>query len=76
MTSRQAGYVYEMQGPEFAGLNFEDGLEVIRKKFTDRMRWVWGYDHMADFNEVRDRLGLGEDKKTGVGIQRSGMVSA
>ena len=58
ITSRQAGEVYEMQGPDFEGLTFEQGLQVIHDKFRDRMRWVWGHDLEADFNTVRDRLGL------------------
>jgi salicylate hydroxylase len=59
MTSRQAGYVYEMQGPEFEGLTFEEGLRVIHDKFRDRMGWIWGHDLEADFNETKARLGLG-----------------
>ncbi|OIW23937.1 FAD/NAD(P)-binding domain-containing protein [Coniochaeta ligniaria NRRL 30616] len=57
-TSRQAGEVYEMQGPDFEGLTFEQGLGVVRDKFTDRMRWVWGHDLEADVDEVKLRLGL------------------
>jgi salicylate hydroxylase len=57
-TSRQAGEVYEMQGPDFEGLTFEQGLQVIRDKFTDRMRWVWGHDLEADINDVKQRLGI------------------
>jgi salicylate hydroxylase len=59
MTSRQAGDVYEMQGPNFQGLTFEEGLQVIHDKFKNRMRWVWGHDLEADFNETKARLGLG-----------------
>ncbi len=59
LTSRQAGEVYEMQGPAFDGLTFEQGLQIIRDKFKDRMGWVWGHDLEADFNEVKERLGLG-----------------
>lgn len=62
MTSRQAGDVYEMQGPEFQGLTFEEGLRVIHDKFKDRMGWVWGHDLEADFNETKARLGL-EDRQ-------------
>ncbi|GFP56397.1 hypothetical protein ACSS6W_006673 [Trichoderma asperelloides] len=58
LTSRQAGDVYEMQGPEFAGLVFEQRLQVIHDKFKDRMTWVWGHDLEADFNATRTRLGL------------------
>ncbi|KAM0253070.1 hypothetical protein ACHAQJ_007446 [Trichoderma viride] len=58
LTSRQAGDVYEMQGPEFAGLVFEQRLQVIHDKFKDRMTWVWGHDLEADFNATRTRLGV------------------
>lgn len=58
LTSRQAGDVYEMQGPEFAGLVFEQRLQVIHDKFKDRMTWVWGHDLEADFNATRTRLGI------------------
>ncbi|PNP38259.1 mannitol 1-phosphate dehydrogenase [Trichoderma gamsii] len=58
LTSRQAGDGYEMQGPEFAGLVFEQRLQVIHDKFKDRMTWVWGHDLEADFNATRTRLGL------------------
>ncbi|KAL7786225.1 hypothetical protein V8C37DRAFT_392604 [Trichoderma ceciliae] len=58
LTSRQAGDVYEMRGPEFAGLVFEQRLQVIHDKFKDRMTWVWGHDLEADFNATRTRLGL------------------
>ncbi|PTB69944.1 FAD/NAD(P)-binding domain-containing protein [Trichoderma citrinoviride] len=58
LTSRQAGDVYEMQGPEFAGLVFEQRLQVIHDKFKDRMKWVWGHDLEADFNATRTRLGI------------------
>ncbi|KAL2016666.1 hypothetical protein VTK56DRAFT_3210 [Thermocarpiscus australiensis] len=61
-TSRQAGEVYEMQGPAFEGLTFEQGLEVIRDKFTDRMRWVWGHDLEADVEQVKRRLGLAPEE--------------
>jgi hypothetical protein len=68
-----------MQGPDFAGLTFEEGLQVIHDKFKDRMRWVWGHDLEADFNEVKDRLGLGGGKAiSGVelGKQKDCVVSA
>ncbi|KAL6878560.1 hypothetical protein J3F83DRAFT_711388 [Trichoderma novae-zelandiae] len=58
LTSRQAGDVYEMQGPEFAGLVFEQRLQVIHDKFKDRMTWVWGHDLEADFTATRTRLGI------------------
>lgn len=85
-TSRQAGEVYEMQGPDFEGLTFEQGLQVIRERFTDRMRWVWGHDLEADVNDVKQRLGLATPPNkvtagTGTGLtgllqQANGMVSA
>ncbi|KAL7914665.1 hypothetical protein GGI35DRAFT_434955 [Trichoderma velutinum] len=58
LTSRQAGDVYEMQGPDFDGLHFDQRLQVIHDKFKDRMTWVWGHDLEADFNATRTRLGL------------------
>ncbi len=77
-TSRQAGEVYEMQGPAFEGLTFEQGLQVIHDKFKDRMRWVWGHDLEADFNEVKERLGLASESTTqgkGFAKQANSMVS-
>ncbi len=77
-TSRQAGELYEMQGPAFEGLTFEQGLQVIHDKFRDRMGWVWGHDLEADVNAVKKRLGLGSDKTTGVmnfAKPANGMVS-
>ncbi|KAH0532607.1 hypothetical protein TsFJ059_001277 [Trichoderma semiorbis] len=58
LTSRQAGDVYEMQGPDFDGLHFDQRLQVIHDKFKDRMTWVWGHDLEADFIATRTRLGL------------------
>ncbi|KAK4076380.1 hypothetical protein Trihar35433_2940 [Trichoderma harzianum] len=58
LTSRQAGDVYEMQGPDFDGLHFDQRLQVIHDKFKDRMTWVWGHDLEADFVATRTRLGL------------------
>lgn len=86
-TSRQAGEVYEMQGPDFEGLTFEQGLQVVRDKFTDRMRWVWGHDLEADVEEAKRRLAMAQPSKqpqraaAGVGLdgllqQAGGMVSA
>jgi salicylate hydroxylase len=66
MTSRQAGDVYEMQGADFQGLTFEQGLQVIHDKFKDRMSWVWGHDLEADLNETKAKLGLGPDMSSGI----------
>ena len=52
LTSRDAGDVYEMQGPDFAGLTFEQCLPVVAAKLTGRMRWVWGGDVDAEYEAV------------------------
>lgn len=59
ITSRQAGDVYEMEGKEFEGCKtFEDCLPIVREKLGTRMKWVWGHDLDADYNQVRDQAGL------------------
>lgn len=76
MTSRQAGDVYEMTGPDFEGRTFKEGLQVIHDKFKDRMNWVWGHDLEADFNEVKERLALGGRKPAVMHLVGNGLVSA
>ncbi|KAI5461871.1 hypothetical protein BGZ63DRAFT_424725 [Mariannaea sp. PMI_226] len=76
MTSRQAGDVYEMTGPDFETRTFEEGLQVIHDKFKDRMNWVWGHDLEADFNEVKERLALGGRKPAVMYLVGDGFVSA
>jgi salicylate hydroxylase len=49
ITSRQAGDVYEMQGPDFDGLSFEDSLRIVADKLRDRMAWVWNGDIDKDY---------------------------
>jgi hypothetical protein len=58
--------VYEMQGADFRGLTFEQGLQVIHDKLKDRMSWVWGHDLEADLNETKAKLGLGPDMSSGI----------
>jgi hypothetical protein len=59
LTSREAGDVYEMQGPEFAGIEiYEDCLPIVREKLKSRMKWVWGHDLEADYVEARREAGL------------------
>ncbi|KAL9114590.1 MAG: hypothetical protein Q9227_001268 [Pyrenula ochraceoflavens] len=58
-TARQAGDVYELQGPEFEGIkNFEDGLPIIRQKMTGRMKWFWGADIKEDYVQARAKAGV------------------
>ena len=52
MTSRQAGDVYEMQGPDFAGMTFDEAVPLIAKKLKHRMKWVWGEDVDAMYEEA------------------------
>ena len=54
ITSRQAGDVYEMQGPDFEGLNFEDCIPIAAEKLRDRMAWVWSGDIERDYNRVKE----------------------
>ena len=49
ITSRQAGDVYEFQGPDFEGLSFEEGIPVAAEKLRDRMGWVWSGDIDKDY---------------------------
>jgi salicylate hydroxylase len=53
ITSRQAGDVYEMQGPDFEGLSFDDCLPVVADKLRDRMTWVWNGDIDKDYTLER-----------------------
>jgi len=59
ITSRQAGDVYEMQGPDFEGLSFEECLPIVREKLKDRMAWVWSGHVDRDYLTVKIRLGIG-----------------
>jgi salicylate hydroxylase len=56
ITSRQAGDVYEMQGPDFEGLSFEECLSIVKEKLQDRMAWVWSGDVERDYLAVKARL--------------------
>lgn len=56
ITSRQAGDVYEMQGPDFQALSFEQCLPIVRDKLKDRMAWVWSGDVEQDYLAVKARL--------------------
>lgn len=58
ITSRQAGDVYEMQGPDFEGLNYEQCLPIVADKLRDRMAWVWGGDLDKDYVAAKARAGL------------------
>lgn len=58
MTSRQAGDVYEMQGPDFEGLSFEQCLPIVRDKLKDRMAWVWSGNVDADYVKAKEQAGI------------------
>jgi salicylate hydroxylase len=58
VTSRQAGDVYEMQGPDFEGLSFEECLPIAAEKLKDRMAWVWSGDIERDYNMAKARAGI------------------
>lgn len=54
-TSRQAAEVYDMKGPDFEGLSFEECLPVVKKKVTNRMAWVWNTDLEADYAAAKEK---------------------
>jgi salicylate hydroxylase len=58
ITSRQAAEVYDMKGPDFEGLSFEECLPVVRKKVTNRMAWVWNSDLEADYAASKAKTSL------------------
>jgi salicylate hydroxylase len=58
ITSRQAGDVYEMQGPDFEGLSFEECLPIAADKLRDRMAWVWDGDIDRDYTTAKARAGI------------------
>ena len=62
ITSRQAGDVYEMAGPEFAGLTFDKCCPIVKEKLKGRMKWVWDADVNADYEAVAK--GVREDAAT------------
>jgi len=55
VTSRQAASVYDMAGPDFEGLTFEERLPVVRDKVKDRMAWVWNSNLDADYEAAKAR---------------------
>ena len=57
ITSRQAGDVYEMQGLDFKGLTYEECLPIVHDKMKGRMRWVWGHDLSAEYEDMKAQLG-------------------
>ncbi len=58
ITSRQAGDVYEMQGPDFEGLSFEECLLVAAVKLKDRMKWVWSGEVDKDYISVKEKMDI------------------
>ena len=58
ITSRQAGDVYEMQGPDFEGLSFEECLPIVAEKLKDRMAWVWSGNLDSDYATAKARAGI------------------
>jgi salicylate hydroxylase len=58
ITSRQAGDVYEIQGPDFEGLSFEECLPIAAEKLKYRMTWVWSGDIDRDYNTAKARAGI------------------
>jgi salicylate hydroxylase len=58
ITSRQAGDVYEMQGPDFEGLNYKECLPIVSEKLRDRMEWVWSGDVDWDYSIAKEKAGL------------------
>ena len=56
MTSRQAGDVYEMQGSDFQGLQFEECLPIVAEKLKNRMKWVWGGNIDLEYEAVAQHV--------------------
>jgi salicylate hydroxylase len=55
ITSRQAGDVYEFQGPDFKELSFEEGIPIAAEKLRDRMAWVWSGDIDKDYVAAKEK---------------------
>jgi salicylate hydroxylase len=71
LTSRQAGELYELQGPLFENLTYDKSLPIIAEKITGRMKWVWGGDIDAEYNAVVTKTfgkGPGSDGVTSNGV--------
>lgn len=45
-----------MEGPDFKGLTYDECLPIVKQKLTGRMRWVWGGDIDADYDEQAKKL--------------------
>ena len=58
ITSRQAAEVYDLRGPGFEGLTFEESLPVVREKVVNRMAWVWNSSLEADYEAAKARACL------------------
>jgi salicylate hydroxylase len=58
ITSRQAGDVYELQGKEFEGLTYDQGLPIVKEKLQHRMKWVWGGDIDGEYEKAAREAGL------------------
>jgi salicylate hydroxylase len=52
LTSRQAGDLYELQGPLFDNLSYDECLPIIAENISGRMKWVWGGDIDAEYDAV------------------------
>jgi len=52
LTSRQAGDLYELQGPLFNNLSYDECLPIIADKISGRMQWVWGGDIDVEYDVV------------------------
>jgi salicylate hydroxylase len=71
LTSQQAGELYELQGPLFENLTYDECLPIIAEKITGRMKWVWGGDIDAEYDAVVAKTfgkGPGSDGVTSNGI--------
>jgi len=56
LTSRQAGDLYELQGPLFKNLSYDECLPIIAEKIAGRMKWVWGGDIDAEYDAVVEQI--------------------
>ena len=56
-TSRELGWIYEMQTDELKGKPYEECLPIIREQIKGRMRDIWLEDIDASYEHVRTQAG-------------------
>lgn len=58
ITSRQAAEVYDLKGPGFEMLTFEESLPVVKEKVVNRMAWVWNSSLEDDYVAAKAKVCL------------------